>query len=80
MDEDDRFACEQPACCASGLLDPAGDVARRFPQIQRRDLAPQRHALFELPQRVLVEAGRKCRLSYQHEREQLLGAGFDVRQ
>ena len=50
VDQRDGFAREQPRRIAASRPDAAGDVGGGLRERERRDLAPQRHALFQLAQ------------------------------
>jgi hypothetical protein len=56
------------------------DVGERLPAGQRPQVPAQRDALVQLRERRIEQQSRELRLAYEHEAEQLLGAGLEVRE
>jgi hypothetical protein len=78
VDQRHRLAREHLRADAPSRPDPPGDVAGRFLQRERPELAAQRDALLELPQRLVVEQRRDLGLAGHDHREQLALVGLDV--
>ena len=55
------------------------DVGGGLVQVQRIDPAAQRNTLFQLPERTLVEPIGQFGLSNEHDWQELVGIGLDVR-
>jgi hypothetical protein len=75
-----RFLREDPGRHAARGGQPAGDERRRFGQLERRQLAPERDPLLQLPEFRALEPHTQFGLSRQDQREQLGGRCFDVGQ
>ena len=74
------FARKQSRRFSTSGPDAHRDVSRRLRQREGPQLATQRDALLELPQRRIVQPAGKFWLTGEHERQQLFARGFDVRQ
>ena len=55
MDRHHRFARVQQVADAARDADALADVGGRLLEIERRQLAPERHALLQLPERGILE-------------------------
>ena len=75
---EDGVLGEDLADVAAGDAQPSGDVGRRLLQIERRQLRPQRDALLQLAQRLLVEAIGELGLADEHQVEELDRRRLDV--
>ena len=78
VNEPHRFLREHAGRHAAGRVNPAGDVGGRVAQLERFQLAAQRHTLFQLAQIGLLEALGQFGLAGEDNREQLVGRRFDV--
>ncbi len=78
VDGHHRLLGEDVADDAAGDAQAAGDVGGGFLQVERRQLRPQRDALLQLAQRLLVEAIGELGLADQDQVEQLDRRRLDV--
>ena len=79
MNQLHRLAGKEPGGIASGNGDPPGDVVGSFAQLQLLQRAAQCDPLFELAEIRLIELLAQLRLSGEHDGQQLLLVGLDVR-
>ena len=80
MNQRDGLSREDHAGVAARRANARRDVGRRVRQVERPELASQRDALLQLPQRRLVQTLGELGLAGEHDRQQLADRRLHVRE